>query len=273
MTLVEALGLERARLVSICGAGGKTSLMFALAQEYVAAGERVLITTTTKIARDEATGPWPAFTVADADEIVDRARAAWRRDGDGGGRAGGGAVIAVAGDSGDGTRLIGFAPEAIGGLKTDPCFDRIVVEADGSQRKPLKAPAAHEPVVPTATDAFVRVAGLDGLGKPLGEETLFRAEIWARLTGLALGAPISAESLVRAIVHQDGLAKGCPDGARRCLFLNRCDTPGRRAQARRIVALLADAPGRRPDCAVSGRLLPTPEIAAIVSFPSPSAKE
>ena len=56
--LTGALGLERARLVSLCGAGGKTTLMFALAREWVGAGERVLITTTTKIARDEAAGPW-----------------------------------------------------------------------------------------------------------------------------------------------------------------------------------------------------------------------
>ena len=48
-SLIDALELVSARLISLVGAGGKTNLMFGLAREFAAAGERVLVTTTTKI--------------------------------------------------------------------------------------------------------------------------------------------------------------------------------------------------------------------------------
>gem|GEM_PF-5985489 len=48
-SLQKALDLEGGGVVSLVGAGGKTSLMFRLAKEFSDAGESVLSTTTTKI--------------------------------------------------------------------------------------------------------------------------------------------------------------------------------------------------------------------------------
>jgi len=261
--LIEALGLERSRLISLCGAGGKTTLMFSLAREFVAAGERVLITTTTKIARDEADG-WPSYAATTQEQVLEHARMLLPESGPG--RSG--AVIAYSRVGGDGYRLVGYAPELIDALARTGRFDRILVEADGSARKPLKAPAAHEPVIPPATDALIIVAGINGLGLPLSEENLFRADIWSRLSGLALGSPISAESLARSVAHPDGLARGCPTHARRTLFLNQADTPERYAEAKRVADFLGTAHGNMVERVVIGCLLPRPEIAEVVSFAS-----
>lgn len=258
-TLIGALGLERAGLISLCGAGGKTTLMFSLAREFVAAGERVLVTTTTKIARDEADG-WRSLAAASAEQVLEGARAVLPETGP----ARSGAVIAYSRVGGDGFRLVGLAPELIDEVARAGRFDRILVEADGSARKPLKAPAAHEPVIPSATDALIVVAGINGLGLPLGEENLFRAEIWSRLSGLALGSPISAESLARCVAHPDGPARGCPAGARRVLFLNQADTPRRCAEARRVAECLAATPAKAVERVVIGCLLPLPDIAQVV---------
>jgi probable selenium-dependent hydroxylase accessory protein YqeC len=259
--LVRALGLESSRVVSLCGAGGKTTLMFSLAREFVAAGERVLVTTTTKIARDEAVG-WPSLIATGAAEVMEGARALLPESG----RERSGAVIAYSAVGGDGHRLVGFAPELIDELAATARFDRILIEADGSARKPLKAPAAHEPVIPLATDALVILAGLNGLGLPLTEENLFRAGIWSRLSGLAPGEPISAESLAHCVAHPDGLARGCPPRARRGLFLNQADTPARRAEAKRVAEFLRAVRGHRLERTVIGSLLPQPEIAEVVAF-------
>ena len=43
--------------------------------------------------------------------------------------------------------------------------DYVLVEADGAKRFPLKAPAAHEPVIPDETRLVIAVAGLSGVGK------------------------------------------------------------------------------------------------------------
>lgn len=259
--LIGALGLEHSRLISLCGAGGKTTLMFSLAREFIAAGERVLITTTTKIARDEADG-WRSLAAASATEVLEGASALLPETG----QERAGALVAYSQVGGDGYRLVGLAPELIDGVARAGRFDRILVEADGSARKPLKAPATHEPVIPAATDALVIVAGINGLGLPLNEDNLFRAEIWSRLSGLALGSPISAESLARSVAHPDGLARGCPANARRTLFLNHADTPQRRAEAKKVAECLAAAPDHGLDRVVIGWLLPRPEIDGIMSF-------
>lgn len=259
--LIEALGLERSRLTALCGAGGKTTLMFTLAREFVAAGERVLITTTTKIAKDETYG-WHACAAATRDQILEHARRLVTEHGP----ERSGAVIAYSAEGADGHRLVGFAPDLVDELAETSRFDRILVEADGSARKPLKAPAAHEPVIPSATDALVIVAGINGLGLPLNENHLFRAEIWSKLSGLALGAPITAESLALCVAHSEGLARGCPAGARQALFLNQVNTPGRHAAAKQAIEILALAPSRRVARVVVGCLLPQPNVVEIASL-------
>jgi probable selenium-dependent hydroxylase accessory protein YqeC len=263
--LTEALGLQHSHLISLCGAGGKTTLMFCLAREFVAAGERVLVTTTTKIARDEVDG-WTSFAATTPEQVVENARRLLPEAG----RAG--AVISYSRVGGDGYRLVGFAPEAVDALARSTEIDRILVEADGSARKSLKAPAAHEPVIPAATGALIIVAGVNGLGLPLNEDNLFRAEIWSRLSGVAMDAPITAESLARCVAHPDGLARGCPAHARKTLFLNQADTPARRIQAKRVAECLAASPGNTVETVVIGCLLPRPEIAEVVSFQEPVAK-
>ncbi|MCL4798678.1 MAG: putative selenium-dependent hydroxylase accessory protein YqeC [Burkholderiales bacterium] len=261
--LTAALGLERARLVALCGAGGKTTLMFALAREWAGAGERVLVTTTTKIARSEAAGPWPTVAAGSAEELLAHARRLFEQ--------GGGALVAYAGAGRADGKLAGLAPELVDRLKPAACFDRILVEADGSARRPLKAPAAHEPVVPASSDAVIVVAGLNGLGRPLSADNLFRPEIWAQRTGLAPGAPISAESLAAIALEPEGLTKGCPARARRVLFLNRADTPDRRTAALRIALRIAAARGTTLHRVVAGCLLPAPALAALAAFDPPHA--
>lgn len=261
--LIRALALERSRVISLCGAGGKTTLMFSLAREFIAAGERVLITTTTKIARDEAEG-WPSFAATTQEQVLEHARRLLPESGP----ERSGAVIAYSRVGGDGYRLVGYAPELVDALGRAGHFDRILVEADGSARKPLKAPAAHEPVIPSATDALLIVAGINGLGLPLSEDNLFRASIWSTLSGLALCEPVSAESLARCVAHTEGLARGCPVAAQRILFLNQADTAQRRSAARRVAECLAATPGNSVKTVVIGRLLPQTEIAEVVSLAS-----
>ena len=252
--LIDALGLTSARLISLCGAGGKTSLMFALAREFAATGERVLVTTTTKIATAEANGPWPRVSAGFAADVLRLADAAAST------------VIAYHHELAGASRLVGFDPSVIDELAEDGSFSRILVEADGCARRPLKAPAGHEPVVPAATDALIAVVGLNGLGRPLNEDNLFRPEIWRLLTDDTAGEPITAGAVAQAFRHPDGLAKGCPPQAAKNLFLNRADNPDRIAAAQQILGHLASASDGRPDRAVYGHLLPVPEIAGQMRF-------
>ena len=49
MSLIEQLDLKDGRLVALCGAGGKTSLLYALGREWAIRKKKVVLTTTTHI--------------------------------------------------------------------------------------------------------------------------------------------------------------------------------------------------------------------------------
>lgn len=248
MTLLASLGLGPARVIAICGAGGKSSLMFALAGELADAGERVLMTTTTRMALDQVRGRWPGVMAADASAIA--TMASTRPE----------PFIAYRGVDETRGKALGYAPEVVDLVAERGPFTRILVEADGSARRPLKAPADHEPVFPAHTDAVVIVAGATGLCRPLSEEIVFRSQIWSRLTGVAPGEPVTPESLAVMVAHPDGLARTAPANAHRALFINQADDRTLLALAVRTLDCLAGGAGRRPACAAIGRLLPQPVI-------------
>jgi len=208
MTLIKALGLADARLIALIGAGGKTSLMFALAKEFADTGDTVLLTTTTRLAADEAAGPWPEIIATDPAEIVAAAPPT------------AGAVLVHAGIDAVSDKVIDLDAETVDRVTASKVFDRILIEVDGAARRPLKVPAAHEPVIPRAADTVIAVAGLSGVGRPLSGETVFRTEAWSGLTGLAAGDAVTATSVTDAATHAQGFAKGAPATAVRTLFLN-----------------------------------------------------
>ncbi len=114
----------------------------------------------------------------------------------------------------------------------------LLIEADGSRRKPLKAPADHEPPLPPFVNLVVVVAGLSALGAPLTEEHVFRPERFSALSGLSLNAPISPEALTRLLLHPQGGLKNIPATARRATLLNQADTQARQAAALHMSAAL-----------------------------------
>ena len=101
----------------------------------------------------------------------------------------------------------------------------LLIEADGSRQKPLKAPAAHEPPIPEFTDTVIVIAGLSALGKPLTDEYVHRAELFSQLSGLQINQTITPAVVTRMIRHPQGGLKNIPSNARRIVLLNQADTP------------------------------------------------
>lgn len=231
-------------VVSLIGAGGKTTLMFCLARELRAGGRTVLTTTTTRIflpADDETDA---LIICSDPEELLRQVRR------DRGGRSHITAGAAVAGSG----KLIGFPPEAIEMFAASGLFDWIVVEADGSARRPLKAPADHEPVIPSVSTAVVAVAGLDAVGELFSEKIVFRAGIASAIMGLQPGEKITEEAVARFIAHPCGGFKGAPPDAGRIILLNKADTPEREASGARIAGLLQEHFSVVADTVVVGAL-------------------
>jgi len=209
--------------MAFTGAGGKTTAVFRLARELVGEAGTVLITTTTHFGVDQVR-LWDAHITASGPEEVAAALEGVE-----------GVVVVTSGREDEG-RAVGVdlrIATALGEFAQRRGLP-LLVEADGSRMRPLKAPAAHEPVVPDFVEAVVVCAGLSGLGKPVGAEWVHRPEWFGELAGLASGAPVTAAALATVLRSVDGGLKGAPAGARVIALLNQADTPEPQAQGRRI---------------------------------------
>lgn len=206
-----ALRLERLSrpVVAFAGGGGKSAAMFRLARELAATGRRVVVTTTTRIFEAQI-GLNPAWLTADAlDRLNDLLTTHGR-------------VLITGGSDGRG-KAIGLDPAEVDRLAARPDVDAVLVEADGSRMRPFKAPAAHEPVIPSSTTHLVPVVGADVLGQPLDEGHVHRAELVAALADVPLRTPITPEIVAAILTHPQGGVKGRPAGARVVPLVNKAD--------------------------------------------------
>ncbi len=232
-TLIDHLDLNTRGIVSLIGAGGKTSLMFCLARDLANAGRTVLTTTTTKILMP---GPKdsPHTIIAGAIEDLIKASKSFlktyphfsaarirdRRSG----------------------KLKGFGPGLINQLWEAHMFDWIILEADGAKRKPLKASNPHEPVIPDRTSHLILVTGLDAVGKPLDEDHVHRAGLFSENTGMGLGSVLDEQAIARGITVEMKKATGFCLGAKSYVFLNKADTGERIRSGQKIARLLQTDP-------------------------------
>ena len=178
-TLLATLGIQPGETVALVGAGGKTTTLQRLVAEIRAAGRTVLTTSTVHMF--ELKGGAPHAFVVEPDPARLRADlpgllAEWGH-------------VRVAGERLRADKIRGLAPEVVAALRETPGLDYLLVEADGARHRSLKAPAAHEPVLPPGVDRVLLVVGLDILGQPLSEATVHRPAEVAALTGLADGRP------------------------------------------------------------------------------------
>ena len=230
MKLSAALRLAELPRLALVGAGGKSSAMFWLATELVEAGRTPLITTTTHL------GAWQV-DACDVHLLIQKAQdISHEADFPNG-------IVVLTGLQTDKRRYRGLEGESLEALHgfADQFLLPLLIEADGARLLPLKAPAEHEPAIPGFVDSVVVCAGLQGLGKPLTGEWVFRPEKFSRLSGLSEEELVTPEALSRVLVHPQGGLKDIPPDAHRILLLNQADTPERQAQAREIALQVEQA--------------------------------
>jgi probable selenium-dependent hydroxylase accessory protein YqeC len=258
-SLQKALDLEGGGMVSLVGAGGKTSLMFRLAKEFSDAGKSVLSTTTTKIMMPDRHQSPQIILDASPQVVLEKAKKLLKDNRH---------VSAVSPRLADyPDKVIGFEPEIVGQFRKSGLFHWIVVEADGAAQKPMKVPAAHEPVIPAATDWLIGVVGLKVIDKPLNPEWVFRNDLYTEITGLLPGELVTEASVCAAVTHKKGVMKGCPPNARKAMFLNITDAPRGLAIGKRIAQILNETAGQtKIEKVVIGKPLENPPVVARIDL-------
>ncbi len=201
-----ALEIGRRELVSLVGGGGKTTILFALGGQT---GPRTVLTTTTRMGRDQ-TGGFPVLDGPSDAELglaLDRWPAVLVRR-----RAEGSKAVGV--DAATCDRW--FDPAA--GLDVS----HLIVEADGSRQLPFKAPRPFEPVVPSSTTLLVACVGSGALGRVIAD-ACHRPLRLAAVAGCAPGQRLTPERLAAVLASDRGSRKNCPDGARYVALINQVD--------------------------------------------------
>lgn len=221
-SLCEALHLETPfpNVISLVGAGGKTTTMYQLADELAEQGLRVIVTTSTHIVKP--TGR-KILEISSWDQLESLE---WAEG------------IVVVGKQDDRCKDKLVSPS--GDLPLDKA-DVILVEADGAKQKPIKIPASHEPVLLKQTEMVIACVGLSAMGTAW-RESCFRFETdgdWLRTDGEAV---ITVEDVVLLLMDRRGARKAVasyPEHEYR-IVLNQGDTKEQKIAALRISHMLPD---------------------------------
>jgi probable selenium-dependent hydroxylase accessory protein YqeC len=251
--LTDSLGLGRREIISLVGAGGKTTLMFRLAKELVREGKKVITTTTTKI-MEPSTEESPCLFIESENEkikeFVKKHLSSYRH-------------ITLAQERIEPKKLKGVSSDFVSELWKSEQTEFLIVEADGAAGHPVKAPRIGEPVIPPDTTLVVALLGVDGMELELREENIFRSELVSRLTGIPLGGRMTDEAMGMLITHPDGIFRGAPVSSRVVVFLNKVDLPHGMEKAKRIAKKVLDRGHRQIERIVLGQLKEDPPVVEV----------
>ena len=180
------LKIKKGDVVSIVGAGGKTTLLNYLASKY-SKKNRVLMTTTTRI--------YPPTTYNFLYYNIDFLN-----------------TSSIPLKNG----LYVVAPKYKEKLSSLPMsdldkirehFDYTFIEADGSNMKPLKGWNESEPVICADTTITIGVVDLTHTGKPVDKEIVHRVELFCDLIGKSIGDILTIDDYIKIILKKDGIFK------------------------------------------------------------------
>ena len=193
--------------------------MFRLADELVASGGKVIITTTTKISAAQIKlAPIHVTSL----EQLSQAIQSYSR------------VLFTGGIDPVTQKTQPLPQSLISNLQPLITNYHLLIEADGSKQLPFKAPADHEPVIPDIVTHVVNVVGIDAIGKPLTDEFVHRPEIIARLAETRVGTIINSEIIAKVLMHPQGGMKNIPSNARVSVLINKVESDEQLKAAREI---------------------------------------
>ena len=201
--LHEQLGIGRHELISIVGAGGKSTVLFSLGRELAEIGARVILTTTTKMAREQVTEPacWSVDPV-DVEQCLAKGSPVFV------------ALLTVPG------KVTGPTPEGTDRLFVETTADFVIVEADGARSMLVKAPAGHEPVVPGTSTLVIVVAAIDAVWRPI-RDVAHRPDRVAGLAEVSEDGVLTVADLASVLLHPEGGLKAIPESARIAIVITR----------------------------------------------------
>lgn len=195
MKIYENFDIKKGDIITITGAGGKSSLLFSIALELSAIGT-VAITTSTNIDL-----PKPHLyekVVTKTTEIKGNQK-----------------NIFVFGTSIENGKLTTFGNHEI--KKLSNLYDFILIEGDGANEKLLKEWKENEPYIPSFSNKVIGVINMDIFNKSISEENIYQFELFSTKFFNYLSSTINKDFLVEYI-QKAQFFKNSPNSEKYILF-------------------------------------------------------
>lgn len=192
--------INKKDIVTITGAGGKTSLIFFLAKKLAQFG-KVLITTTTKMYK-------PSSENYETLKIGDKTYLGKEKN------------ISIIAKSEINGKITSLTYEEIEKLKDN--FDYILIEADGAKEKLLKFWNDTEPCIPNFVTKVIGVINCEIFNQDFNENNIHRFKLAPKNLLEFNNKKIDADFLSRYILSADYF-KNTPSCAKKFIFFNGID--------------------------------------------------
>ena len=205
MKLKDLLKLNKGSIISIVGAGGKSSLMYHLADE-LRWENKVLVTTTTKIYL-------PEKDKYDYIAIGENSLSNLKHSKNQG-------IYVYGSYINKENKIIG--PNVMELENESSYFNYILVEADGAKGKAIKGWNDTEPIICPNTDKTIGVLSLEAIGENIEETKVHRVEEFINITNSRRNEKITLENISSLLFHPRGLFKDSK--GERILFINKIES-------------------------------------------------
>lgn len=205
MVLNELFNIKSKDIISIVGAGGKTSLMFYLAEE-LRQGNKVLVTTTTKIFMPDKE-QYDFFAIEEGNKFHIYDNNSY-------------GIYVLGGKVNEENKVEGISRNFLKSIVS--CFDYIFIESDGSKMKPIKGWNEWEPVIYEETTKTIGVLDIQVTGKRAKNNLVHRLDKFIELTSIEENEIITIAHLEKLITNKEGLFKN--GTGEKILYINKVES-------------------------------------------------
>ncbi len=205
MDINNAFGLKKNDVISVVGAGGKTSLIEFLASNLAG---KILLSASTKMYKPKA---YPYINKIS--EVNNNG------------------IYVSSKDILNNKKLAGLNP-----FLPFESFDYHLIESDGSNQMPIKGWRENEPVIIDQTTVTIGVVDITTIGKELNDQTVFRRNEFETLVGKH--KHIEENDLLQIINNSKGLFK--QSKGQRILFINKVESKANEKTAIELAQQVTD---------------------------------
>lgn len=219
--LIDALkiDLDKDKVVTVVGAGGKTSTIYKLSEEISNLNKKVVVTTTTHMRLEK-----DFILVEKQDDLKLVEEALKERN-----------LVKIAKKESE-YKVCSMDLNLL--KKVIEMNENILIEGDGSKNLPLKAPREGEPVIVEETNLVIGLIGFDSLHKKI-KDICHRPENVCRVLKKNLDEIIEYEDLIKIAASENGLKKDV--NCKYKVLINKVDDEEKLKECKKIAELFEKA--------------------------------